>query len=72
MSDIEKEIFLYGYWKNTFYDSNKKVQRRWKGINLFNKKIKIILTTGNFAIKINIHLLQLIILIMVLVSYFLT
>lgn len=36
------------------------------------KKIKIILTTGSFAIKINIHLLQLIILIMVLVSYFLT
>ena len=34
------------------------------------KKIKILLTTGNFAIKINIHLLQLIILIMFLVKYF--
>ena len=38
MSDIEKEIFLYGYWKNTFYDSNKKVQRRWKGIIYLIKK----------------------------------
>lgn len=38
MNKIEKDIFLYGYWKNTFYDSNKKVQRRWKGIIYLIKK----------------------------------
>lgn len=32
MTPEEKNAFLFGYWKNTFYDPNKKTQRRWYGI----------------------------------------
>lgn len=32
MSEIEKNVFLYGYWKESFYDTSKKTQRVWKGI----------------------------------------
>lgn len=32
MSADEKNVFLYGYWENSFYDTTKKTQRKWKGI----------------------------------------
>lgn len=32
MSKDERIVFLYGYWKNSFYDKNKKTQRKWQGI----------------------------------------
>ena len=41
MSEKEKEIFWYGYWEETFYDSAKKTQRTWRGlIYLINKYMK--------------------------------
>lgn len=38
MSDVEKNIFWYGYWEKSFYDSNKKTQRVWKGLVYLIKK----------------------------------
>lgn len=32
MNEFEKNIFLYGYWKESFYDATKKTQRKWQGI----------------------------------------
>ncbi len=32
MNEEEKNIFLYGYWKSSFYDKAKKTQRKWQGI----------------------------------------
>ena len=32
MNEEEKNIFLYGYWKASFYDKAKKTQRKWQGI----------------------------------------
>lgn len=32
MNEEEKNIFLYGYWKSSFYDKTKKTQRKWQGI----------------------------------------
>lgn len=32
LSEQEKNVLLYGYWKNTFYDATKKTQRRWIGL----------------------------------------
>lgn len=32
MNEFEKNIFLYGYWKESFYDVSKKTQRKWQGI----------------------------------------
>lgn len=38
MSDSEKNVFLYGYWKNLFYDKDKSTYREWKGILFLVKK----------------------------------
>lgn len=41
MNETEKNTFLYGYWKNTFYDPNKNTQRRWYGIlHLISKYLR--------------------------------
>lgn len=32
MNENEKNIFLYGYWDKSFYDTNKKTYRKWKGL----------------------------------------
>lgn len=32
MNEFEKNVFLYGYWKESFYDAEKKTQRKWQGI----------------------------------------
>ncbi len=32
MNEFEKNTFLYGYWKESFYDTAKKTQRKWQGI----------------------------------------
>ena len=32
MNNDERTSFLFGYWKNTFYETTKKTQRQWKGI----------------------------------------
>lgn len=32
MTKEEKQCFLYGYWKESFYDTKKKTQRTWQGI----------------------------------------
>lgn len=32
MNEFEKITFLYGYWKESFYDTTKKTQRKWQGI----------------------------------------
>lgn len=41
MNTDEKTIFLYGYWKKSFYDKDKKTQRKWQGIiHLINKYMR--------------------------------
>lgn len=32
MSNIEQEIFLYGYWDCNFYDKKKQTTRSWRGV----------------------------------------
>lgn len=32
MSNEEKKVFLYGYWKESFYDKKKQTQRKWYGL----------------------------------------
>ncbi|MCC2705611.1 ATP-binding cassette domain-containing protein [Intestinibacter bartlettii] len=32
MTSDEKNIFLYGYWEKSFYDTSKKTKRMWKGM----------------------------------------
>ena len=38
MSESEKNIFWYGYWSESFYDSTKKTHRTWKGLIYLIKK----------------------------------
>ena len=38
MTQKEKNILLYGYWDNTFYDTSKTTQRRWQGLNHLIRK----------------------------------
>ena len=33
MTEAEKDTFLYGYWKNSFYDKADKARRTWQGFN---------------------------------------
>lgn len=38
MNKEEKTIFLYGYWKTDFYDTDKNTRRYWKGMIFLIKK----------------------------------
>lgn len=38
MNEEEKRIFLYGYWKTDFYDTDKNTRRYWKGMVFLIKK----------------------------------